>query len=329
MSKLNNSVDISIVIVSWNTCDLISDCIKSIFAVTKGVAFEIIVVDNASSDNTVTSLRKQYPQITVIAQNTNDGFSKANNVGIKASHGRNVLLLNPDTFLKEDAISMMSKFLDDNSAYGAVGCRLLNRDGSIQYQCARTYPTAWNQFCFLSMLEKLFPKNRLFASVELKYWDHRESRDIDCISGACICSTKRVLSDLNGFDENIFMYTEDVDLCYRIRMAGLRIRYLADSSIFHYHGASSIKQTLNYFSLLKQKDSQIYFLKKHKGLMTACTYRVAVFVGALIRIGSILPAIMFFVFINKRGKIDGLTKIIKKYWVLFLWASGLKKTSRK
>jgi GT2 family glycosyltransferase len=124
----------------------------------------------------------------------------------------------------------MFVYLEKNAEFGAVGCKLINSDGQIQFTCGRTFPTPFNQFILLSMLNKLFPQSRHLSTVEMNYWDHTDSREIDCLSGACIMARKNIIDTLNGFDENYFMYAEDVDLCYRIKKESWKIYYLAESA---------------------------------------------------------------------------------------------------
>ena len=179
-------IDLSICIVSWNTKDLLRQCLKSVYHFTNGINFEIIIVDNGSSDGTVEMLKTEYSQCQLIQSHKNLGFARANNLAVKNSNGRYILYLNPDTELTSNSLYTLSEFLEQNSEYGAVGPKLIFQDGSIQYVCARTFPSPKNQFTFLAMLDRVFKKSKYFSTVEMRYWDHEDNRDIECISGAFI-----------------------------------------------------------------------------------------------------------------------------------------------
>ena len=240
-------MQISIIIVNWNTKDLLRDCLQSIFDYAHGFSFEVIVVDNASQDDSCQMVKSQYPECVLIESKENLGFVKANNLALGRAKGRYIFYLNPDTRLLSNSIFAMKKILDNDSAIGAVGCKLIYPTGETQYVCARTFPTPLNQFFFLSLLNRIFPRSKFFSSVELGFWDHNDSRYIDCLSGACILARHDIIATLGGFDENIFMYAEDVDLCYRIKQLGYKIYYLADHRIVHFSGASSKQKKYSFF----------------------------------------------------------------------------------
>ena len=241
-------MDVSVIIVSWNTKDLLKRCLQSINEQTKGITYEVIVIDNDSHDGTCEMLKEEFPKYHLIESKKNLGFVKGNNCAFKHARGRYILYLNPDMELLSNAIGEMKCFLDQKLEYGAVGCKLVYPNGSIQYVCARTFPTPFNQFCFLVALNRIFPNSKTFSTVEMRYWDHNDSREVDCLSGACILVRRRIIQWLSGFDEKIFMYADDVDLCFRIRKAGWKIQYLADHKIIHYSGASSKQHSKRYFS---------------------------------------------------------------------------------
>ena len=317
----SNTNDVSICIVNWNTKDLLQKCIRSLRARTEGLRYEIIIVDNNSHDGSVQMVKLDHPECLIVESKDNLGFARGNNLAEKRASGKYILYLNPDTELITNAIRGMFLFLERNTDYGAVGCKLVTSDGQIQYTCARTFPTPFNQFCYLAMLNKLFPRSRLFGTVEMNYWDHADSREIDCLSGACIMARRDIVKILHGFDEHYFMYAEDVDLCYRIKQKGWKIYYLADESIFHHEGASSKKRADRHFGAMMQRTSNYYFLTKHFGQRKALEYKVAVGVGSIIR----LFALMFLVPVGMLSKPEKVgSAVIGKYFNLFLWSIGLR-----
>jgi GT2 family glycosyltransferase len=310
------NVDLSVCIVNWNGIKYLPICIDSIMTCTEGINYEIIIHDNASSDGSVALLESDYPMVRVLANNNNVGFASGNNIASKVANGRYILYLNPDTELRTNALEGMVRFMDQNPEYGAIGCKLENSDGTIQYTCARTFPTPFNQFCYLAMINRLFPSSKIFSSVEIEYWDHNNSRDIDCISGACLLVRKEVNDIIGGFDENIFMYGEDVDICYRIRDLGYKIYYLATERIVHYGGKSSDQIQSNNFSTILQRHSNYYFLNKTYGIVRATNYRVSVGVGSLIRL---IYALIYNIGKLLQGK-QAEFVLFRKYKALFQWS---------
>jgi len=277
----NPTPQVSILIVSWNTRDLLDDCLKSIAAKTR-VPHEVIVVDNASADGSAEMVRSLHPGVRLVASETNLGFVKGNNEAARLATGENLLLLNPDTKLETDAASGLDRLLRSDAAIGAAGCKILNADGSIQWTCAGTFPGPWNEFTSLLFLHRIAP--RLFPTREQTWWDHEDDRDVDCLSGACMMVRRDLWETLGGFDPAIFMYAEDVDLCCRVLRAGKRVRYLASESVWHFEGAASGQRKESFYSLVSQMSSNAYFLRKHFGAPRALAYRAAVFVGSSFRL---------------------------------------------
>jgi hypothetical protein len=318
-------MDISVCIVNWNTKDLLCNCIESINNnTTIYINYEIIVLDNNSSDGSVEMVRQRFPNCILLESKDNIGFSAGNNACLRKAHGKYIFFLNPDTILSTNALLGMFNFLEINSDMGAVGCKLLNQDKSIQFICARTYPTLFNQLTYLLMLNKLLPKSKIFSTIEMGYWDHKDSQIVDCLSGACIFARKSIIEELSGFDEKYFMYGEDVDLCYRIKKAGWKIYYLASEEIYHLEGQSSRKRTERNFAAIKQRESNLYFFSKHYGKLSSYIYRGIIFIGSTVRLIIMLISLFDF----RKNKISMYDKyiIIIKYIDLFLWSIGLKKT---
>jgi GT2 family glycosyltransferase len=319
--KSTNHIDVSICIVNWNTRELLLRCIRSIKDKTSGVKYEIVIVDNNSGDDSVQTVKSQYPDCLVVESKKNLGFAKGNNVAVKEASGKYILYLNPDTELITNAIYGMFFFLEKHDDFGAVGCKLIGMDGNIQFTCARTFPSPFNQFSFLVMLDRLFPRSKFFSTIEMHYWDHRESRQIDCLSGACIMARKEIIDTLNGFDENLFMYAEDVDLCYRIQKGPWKIYYLAEESIYHHEGASSKKKLNRHFNAVMQRASNHYFLAKHFGRIKAIEYRLAVGVGSLVRL-FVLIFLSPVLFLSAPGR--ERAGVFGRYYNLLLWSMGLQ-----
>lgn len=308
-------MDISICIVSWNTKKLLYDCLKSIQDKTSGVQYEIIVVDNASADGSADMVRQEFPDCKFIASKTNLGFVKGNNLAVSHASGKYILYLNPDTTLVTNAVLGMYRFLEKHPKHGATGCKLIYPNGIIQYTCASDFPTPWNTLSALLFLNRIFPTSKFFAARELDYWAHEDSRDIQCLSGACIMARKEIIDKIGGFDENIFMYSEDLDLCFQILKEGWKIHYLSTEIIVHHEGASAKLKRNRNFASLRQKSSNYYFFRKNYGALKAVQFRMVVFAGTFFRLALMILAFPFFIVKKNRNYIATLNK----HFHILLW----------
>ncbi len=317
------SVDVSVCIVNWNTRDLLHNCLASIARHTHGCRVEVIVVDNASADDSVEMVRTGFPDVRVIASRANLGFARGSNLAAEAARGEYVLYLNPDTELVTDAITGLWHFLRANPGHGAAGCRLLNSDGSVQTTCASELPTLRNELASMLFLDRLFPRSRWLAARELAWWDHEDTRDVDCLSGACMMLPRVLVERLGGFDGRVFMYGEDLDLCCRVRATGARVGYVADEVIFHHEGAASAKRGYS-FAPLRQRGANYFFLRKNRGLAPAVGYRVAVAVGAVARLAGALLAAPLWV-LRGAARLPDWLPFVRRHAELLLWSLGLKR----
>lgn len=320
-------MDVSVCIVNWNTRELLVRCLQSIRERTSGLSVEVIVVDNASTDGSGSVVGAQFPEVKLIRSADNLGFARGCNLGESVARGAFVLYLNPDTELQTNAILGMWRYLRSHPQCGAVGCRLLNTDGSIQLTCASAFPTPRNELSSLLFLDRIFPRSKVCSSRELGYWDHAESRDVECLSGACMMLPRSLAQRLAGFDETLFMYGEDLDLCCRIRRKQFHLHYLATEVISHHEGAASRKKGRS-FAPLFQRAANYYFLQKNFGPTTAMCYRCAVSVGSGTRIAAGFLALPWWV--AKRGAARGQLRLfLAKHADLFLWSIGAKGVPRQ
>lgn len=232
-------MDLSVLIVNYNTCRLTLDCLRSVFDSETDYSFEVIVVDNASRDDSVQRITEQYPQVRMIANQENTGFAKANNQALEVAAGRYILLLNSDTIVQPETLQTMVAFMDEHPKVGASGCKVILPDGSLDKACRRGFPTPSASFYYAFGFSKLFPDKPRFNQYQLGYLDPNESYAIDCLVGAFMLVRRETLQQVGGLDETFFMYGEDVDWCYRIKQAGWDIWYHPATYIVHYKGASS------------------------------------------------------------------------------------------
>lgn len=233
-------MDISIIIVSYNTKELLADCLDSISNYSKNIKCETFVVDNDSHDNTAEFVRKNYPWVKLIASGKNLGFSRANNLALKKSVGKYVLILNPDTKLMPDTLSSMTHFMDKSASdVGMATCRVELASGQLDKDCRRLFPTPSRSLAHFLGLSKLFKKSAFFNGYYCGHLPEDKQHAIDACVGAFMFIKKDLLNRIGFFDEDYFFYGEDLDLCYRFKKAGYKIIYTPITKIIHYKGASS------------------------------------------------------------------------------------------
>lgn len=230
-------IDLSIAIVSYNTKEVLLDCIRSVHVHTTGITFEVIVVDNDSRDGTVAALKESYPAMTIIENSDNRGFAKAVNQAIAVSRGRQVLLLNSDTIVMDQALATMVAYLDAHPDVGAVGCKQCTGDGHLNQTCF-PFPSIRGHLFYSALFQRIAPSMQA-AAAATQAVDCTQSQDVDWANGACLMVRRSLIEQLGGLDEEFFMYFEDVDLCRRLRQQGYRVRHLAEAAIVHFIGRSS------------------------------------------------------------------------------------------
>jgi len=308
-------IDISIVIVNWNVQNFLRNCLRSIYAETAHVNFEVIVIDNHSSDGSVDMVIADFPLVKVIKNSFNKGFNAANNQGLAISQGKYALLLNPDTIVLDNAIEKMYRYAENHDDIVAIGPMILAGDGkTIQFECARKMITLWNEFCLQSELHLHFKKNRFCSNITMDYWDHRNSACVDVLSGSCVLIRTESLQQIGLLDEEYFMYADDLDLCYRLSPKGT-IYYLAEAKIIHFGGESSKKSKSNLW-IMRCESTKLFF-RKHKGFMYAIFYKPIILISQFVKI------LLIFVTHAKQPSLS-LKEKIHPSWELILWGFNLK-----
>ncbi len=255
---MKKTIDLSVIILNYNTADLTRLCLRTVFASDLGTnSMEVIVCDNGSTDGSVRMIQQEFPDVILIENGKNLGFAAGNNPGIKRARGRYLLLLNTDTEVPKNTLRAMIDFMDSHPDVGASTCKLLLPDGRIDPACHRGFPTPWVAFTYLSGLEKLFPKTRLFGEYHQGYKDLNTIHDVDCIVGAFFLVRREVVGEVGQLDEDYFMYGEDIDWAYRIRRAGWKIIYNPTVTILHKKKQSGRAHTLR----KRRVTTEIYFHK--------------------------------------------------------------------
>ncbi len=274
--------DVSIIIVNWNTRQLLADCINDIKSYTHDLTYEIIVVDNASSDGSQEMVRTTFPDVHLIANTENVGFARANNQAIRGSRGRYVLLLNSDAFVRDQTIAQTVAFMDAHPDAGMVGCKLRYADGRLQPSCT-TFPTLFTELLIATQLERLFPKSRLFGTYRMTYWNFNDIREVDVIMGAYMLVRATAIEQLGMLDESYFMYSEEVDWCYRFKQNGWKVYFYPYVEAIHLWGGSS--KPVRVEMLIQLYLSRVAFFRRYYGTTSANLLKLIVGFSCLLRIG--------------------------------------------
>ncbi len=227
-------LDLSIVIVNYNTRKLLRSCLSSIYASQGNFRYEVLVVDNCSRDNSADMVRDEFPQVRLIVSEANNGYAWANNQALRHSTGRYALLLNPDTLLPPNALQRMLNFMDSHPQAGAAGPKLVREDGSLDLACRRSFPTPEVSLYRMVGLSKLFPKSRRFARYDLTFLPPNEVTEVDSVAGSFMMVRREAIEQVGLLDEDFFLYGEDLDWAYRIKQGGWKIYYNPQVTVLHY-----------------------------------------------------------------------------------------------
>lgn len=286
-------IDLSVSIVNWNTKELLESCLESILSQTKGLNYNIWVVDNASSDGSIQMLEKEFPLVKLIKNSINAGFAKANNQILSRCDGKYVLLLNSDTQVVGNALKKLFDFMENHPEAGAAGCMILNKDGSLQTSCGR-FPRLISIFfggeICNNFYKKIFKNSTFFAEYGLSKEEHQYFHEVDIVKGCCLILKRSVLEITGLLDENFFMYCEETDLCYRIKKQGMKVLYTPKPVVMHLGGQSS---NCRGQTVYRNLSSQEFYFRKHFGNLYALTMKWTVAIGSLIRIPLFLIAYLF------------------------------------
>lgn len=277
---MGESVDVSVVIVNWNTRELLRECVASVYQTTRRARLEVFVVDNASSDGSAEMVQEEFPSCEVVQLPANVGFAKANNVAIRRAHGRFVCLINSDVIVQDGCIDRMLVHMDSQAGIGILGPRVLNPDGTLQPSC-RGALSLWNATCRALAVDRAFPRARLLSGLQMTYCDHATRREVDTLLGCFWMVRRDVFERVGLLDECFFMYAEDFDLCERVRRAGWTIVYFPDASAMHHGGGSSVGAPRRSY-LAATQSSFLYWRKRHRRPARALISGV-VLLGELLR----------------------------------------------
>jgi O-antigen biosynthesis protein len=276
-------LQISVIIVNYNVKHFLEQCLYSVFKALKDIPSEVFVVDNNSVDGSVSLIHQKFPQVKLIANSRNSGFSAANNQAIREAQGKYILLLNPDTVVQEDTFKKTLAFMDVHPEAGGLGIKMVDGQGKFLPESKRGLPTPAVAFYKIFGLAKLFPKSHKFGQYHLTFLDKDKNHQVDILSGAFMLIRKEALDKVGLLDETFFMYGEDIDLSYRITLGGYKNYYFADSSIIHYKGESTRKSSVNYVFVFYK--AMAIFAKKHFDKSHARTFHFLIYLAIYLRAG--------------------------------------------
>lgn len=282
---------LSIVIVNYNAGKMLKDCVDSIYRESLDTPFDVWVVDNDSRDDSIDTIKQSHPSVRIIENKINVGFAAANNIALSKSKSDYFLLLNPDTFIRDNAIEKVVGFMNKNSDVGIAGCRVLNVDETLQLACRRSIPTPGVAFFRLSGLSKLFPNSKIMATYNLTYLDPDQANEVDAVSGAFLIIRKKVVDKIGLLDEKFFMYGEELDWCFRAKKAGWKVMYYPEAEIIHYKGEcskfNSRKAAIEFYR------SMYLFHKKHFAENYNLFANLIVYIGIAVKALSSWKSILF------------------------------------
>ena len=286
-------LDLGIVILNWNTRDLLRRCLQTVFASTGEIAYQVVVVDNASTDNSPEMVANEFPQVKLIVNPSNNGYSYGNNVGLRAlgyhdkraadpDAPRYALLLNPDTEVPPDALFNMMAFMDGQPRVGAAGPKLVLPDGSLDKACRRGFPTPTVSLYHFLGLGKLFPKSPRFARYNMTFLDPDQEAEVDSVVGAFMIVRREALENVGLLDEAFFMYGEDIDWAYRIQKSGWKIVYHPQVTVKHVKRAASRQSKRAQFEFWR---AMLIFYRKHYRATTPLLLHSLIMTGLLMKGG--------------------------------------------
>jgi len=255
----------SVIIISYNSGSLLPSCLHSIYRAFDGIDGQVIVLDNGSPEPLPASLKSNYPQVRWLESEKNLGFGKACNRAAQEALHPYLFFVNPDTIVSKDTFSAILDYIQTKPSAGIVGCRILNGDGSLQWACRRSFPSPMAAIYKTLGLAALFPKSRRFGAYNLTYLDPEQPAEVDAVSGSFFCLRKELYEEVKGFDEDFFLYGEDLDICYRVQQAGYPNYYFPGTSIIHFKGQSSKTRLIR--SYVDFYQAMLIFARKHPSFL--------------------------------------------------------------
>ncbi len=277
---IKSSIDVSVIIINYNTRNLLREALRSV--VNCSIPKEIIVIDNASNDGSSEMVREEFPEVKIFVNTTNERFAKPNNMAMGIAKGRYYFLLNSDATISSDTLDVLLKYMEIHSDVGVCAPQLIYPDGSLQPSC-RGSITLWTHFCDMLILDRIFPKSKIFAKSEMTYFDHRSARDVDHVMAAAILVRKEAVKDAGALDENLSIIYNDLDWSLRIKKAGWRIVYYPETQVIHHHSKTTKMMNKNLELFSELYSNVFYYFTKNYGRWSIVYYKLMMLVGFIPR----------------------------------------------
>lgn len=314
---------LSVIIVNYNVKYFLEQCLRSVFAAAEGIDTEVWVVDNNSTDGSVQMVRDTFPDVKLIANNDNHGFATANNQAIKQCNGSYILLLNPDTLVQKDTFRVCIEFFEKHADCGGLSVKMINGEGEFLKESKRGFPSPATSFYKISGLIKLFPRHKKVAAYYMGHLDNDKVNEVDVLPGAFLMISRKALEKIGLLDESYFMYGEDIDFSWRIKLAGFKNYYLPTTRILHYKGESTRKSSMNYVYTFY--NAMAIFAKKYFSKGGARTYtlliQLAIWLRASLDFGKRLISRMAVPVLDFAVSFAGFFAI-KSIWATY-WAENV------
>jgi N-acetylglucosaminyl-diphospho-decaprenol L-rhamnosyltransferase len=317
-------MDLSIIIVNWNSAGYLKACLTSIFKTVSGLSFEVIVIDGGSNDGCAAMIQQGFPVVRFIQAKGNPGFPKANNAAYAQAKGDAILFLNPDTEVGDKAVFNLWQSLQQEPRAGIAGAKLLNTDGTVQTSCIQSFPTILNQAFDCELLRQCFPKAALWGMADL-YNSDTKPKEVDLVSGACLMVKREVFERVGHFSTYCFMYVEDVDLCYKTRQAGWKTCYVPTAVVTH-HGGGSSTRSVKTFGVVMAQESLRRFFEHTRGRLYARAYTITLALAAAQRC-LLLACALTVQSIAGAGQQSRFS--LNKWFAILRWTLGQEKWVKK
>lgn len=311
----NDQIELSVGIVNTNNRDMLKDCLQSIYDTVKKTSFEIIVADNSSTDGSVEMMREHFPEAKIVSVEPRNGYGFCQNRAYEKSQGKYFLVFNEDMYVFPDALDNMMDIIKNDKTIGALGCKTMSEDNTVRDNDFR-FPTVFSVLFDNLVPSNIFPR----SSLRSKYFhgNYDEERDVDAVAGCCILIPRKVIEKIGLFDEQFFLYSDEVDLCKRIKQGGWRVHYTPKGKVMHYGGKTS--KTMPVKTIIIMLESRFKYFKKHHGLIQAYCVKLINIFGYTLRYTAWSVLKLFH--LKDREQVD---MKIKAYWKVIMAQLGINK----
>lgn len=309
---------LSVCVVNYNTKYLLGQCLSSLLEHSEGLDVEIVVVDNHSWDESVNMIKRDFPEVKLIANKRNTGYAHAVNQAIKLSRGDFILVLNSDTVVLPATLLQTLQFMDHQKDAGIVGCRVLNPDKTLQKSC-RSFPSILNYIYENFYFDRLFSQSRWFGRPFMSYFKYDEIREVDVVLGAFMMTRRELVDQIGGMDEQFFMYSEETDYCYRAKQNGWKVYFYPDAEIIHFGGQSTQDASVRMFIELHK--SHLRYASKYQGKGYMFVVKIILMCGIVVRV-FISFVVCILDFLGKKNP-DESKRRLTRYWRALKWHFGI------